>query len=108
MEIKPGYTQITNYLRNELEITRDYVEKVLDKSIANTIKQFLTEKVSPDQLDRLMSQTVQQIITDNKSTWNSMSTKTLFDKAIKEEIAKHVGNIISEKFEIKFTVTPRD
>lgn len=108
MEYKPGYADITNYLRNELEITRDYIEKVVEKSIANTVRQFLVSKTSEKQMDRILHSTVLAIITDTTSSWNKQSTKEEFSKAVQVEIRKHAGKILSEGFEIAFIVKPKE
>lgn len=108
MEIKPNYADITNYLRNELEITRDYIEKVVERSIANTVKQFLAQKITEGQMDRIINSTVQATITDTTSTWNRQSTKDDFSKAVQAEIRKHTGKILSEGFEIAFVVKPKE
>jgi hypothetical protein len=104
MEIKPTYNEIANYLRNELGITRDYIEDVVKKSIANTVKQHIEAHGTEGKIDSVVQRAVHAIITDSTSTWNMQSTKDQFAKAVMAEVRKHTGKLLTEQFEVEFTV----
>ena len=107
MEIKPGYCEMTNYIRNELGITREYIEEVVKKSIANTVKQFIEQHGTEGKINDVVQKAVHAIISDSTSTWNMQSTKKLFSEAVMAEVRKHTGHILTEEFEIEFKVKAR-
>ena len=107
MEMKPGYKEFTNYFRNELGITRDYIEQVVEKSIANTVKQAIVEKMENTPIDRLLRETIQALTTDTVHCWNTQSTKEKFEKAVYAEVKKQVAAIFEHDFGVEVHITPK-
>ena len=107
MEIKPTYKEISNYLRNDLEITREYIAEVLEKSIANTVKQLLTQKMENTPIDVLLRDAIQALATDTASDWRSASTKEKFEKAVYAQVKKEVGKVLGKEFEIEISIKPK-
>lgn len=66
METKQRYKEITNYLRNELEITRDHIEKVMEKSIAHAVKQAIAQMMEQTPNDRIMRESIHALATDTR------------------------------------------
>jgi hypothetical protein len=104
MEIKPSYKQIVNYLRNELEITRDYIREVVEKSIANAVKQAIEERLTDGRLDREIANAVRQVTTDTTNSYTS--SRESFEKAVREESRKQIGKILTKEFDIQFSIKP--
>lgn len=109
MEIKPGYKDIVNYLRNELEITRDYIHEVVEKSIANAVKQCIEERLTDGRLDREVANAVRQVTTDSKAAdWRNPSSKEAFEKAVLAAVGPKVGKFLTDEFNIEFSISPRN
>lgn len=107
MEIKPGYPEITNYLRNELGITRDYIKEVLDKSIANTVKQAIEQRLDQGgKFERLLGQAITAMVTNQSHNWNSTSTKDQFEKAVLKEVRTAVGKLLEKEILVDFKIKP--
>lgn len=108
MEIKPGYVEITNYLRNELGISRDYIAEVLDKSIANTVKQAIEQRLDQGgKFDRMLGQAITAMVTNSHHTWNSTSPKDQFEKAVLKEVRAAVGKLLEKELQVDFTIAPK-
>src|ERR1700728_4233422 len=108
MEIKPTYKEIVNYLRNELEITRDYIRDVVEKSIANSVKQCIEEKLTDGRLDREIANAVRMVTTDGNRRWNKESSKEAFAAAVEIETKKQVGKILTKDFNVEFSISPKN
>jgi len=105
MEIKPGYKDITNYLRNELGIDREYITEVVEKSIANTVKQVIEAKLTDVYLESSVGKAVKTTITDKSTSYSRASMADKFDEAVLSSVKKSVGKILAENFNIEFKVT---
>lgn len=108
MEIKPTYKEIVNYLRNELEITRDYIKEVVELSIANSVKQAINERLTDGRLDREIANAVRIVTTDGNRSFNKESSKEAFASAVKEETKKQVGKILAGDFNVEFSISPKN
>lgn len=102
MEIKPQYKDIANYLRNELEITRDYVEQVLEKSISNQIKQYLENTLTEEVFNKAMTEAVKCFVTNTNG--GQYSTNERFSKAVIAEVERSLNQILSSKYNISVVV----
>lgn len=109
MTITPTYKDIVNYLRNELEITRDYIKEVVEKSIANAVKQAIVERLTDGRLDREIANAVRLVVTDSSTNNSSRtSSREQFEKAVENESRKQLGKILLKDFEVEFSIKPKN
>lgn len=107
MRITPTYKEITNYLRNELGITRDYIKEIVETSIGNRVKQAIEERLTDGRLDREIANAVRIVTTDGNRSFNKESSKEAFQKAVQEEVKKAVGQLLLKDVEVEFSIKPR-
>lgn len=102
--LRPGYREVTNYLRNELQINREFIELVVDKSINNKVMQYLDKKLNDQFLKPLIEKCVKEVITGSKASSYGYSPKDDFQKAVIAEVKIAVGKILEKDLSVEFKI----
>jgi Glu-tRNA(Gln) amidotransferase subunit E-like FAD-binding protein len=92
------YLHIKNYLHNELGVSEEYIEKIVDKYVSDQLTKILTDKLESNWMSRIIESKIGQILSGKPKV--SMFQDTLADY-IKEEIRKQVKEEVVKRIEFK-------
>jgi hypothetical protein len=103
--VTPVYRDITNYLRNELGINREFVTEILEKSVANTVKQVISERVTEAFIQGNIKQAIKDVITDPSARFpKKVSTQDEFNAVVVKEVRVAVQKLLEKELTVEFKI----